>query len=322
MSKLLEIKNLKLVFNSYLGVVDVLNNISFSIENNSWLGLVGESGSGKTVTAFAIMKLLPESAKVKEGKIFYKNENILEKSEKEMNLIRGKEISMVFQEPQTALNPSMRIGENIIEMIRVHDKRISRKTAKKMAIDLLDKVKINSPLLRFKQYPHELSGGMQQRVCIALALSCNPSLLIADEFTTSLDVTIEKEILDLVLKMQVYMGMSVLFITHDLALIYNSCEYVVVIYAGQIVEKGKVDEVFKYPAHPYTKLLLDSIPTIADEKKRLASIEGSVPSLINPPRGCRFNPRCKCKIKGLCDTSFPDIYNINNNHQVWCHLFK
>ena len=318
---LLEVENLKVNFDSYLGEAEVLDNVSFNVKKNSWFGLAGESGCGKTVTAFSILKLLPESAKFKGGKILFKGDNILKKSERQMQKIRGKEISIVFQEPQEALNPSMRIGDHIVETLKIH-RRISSRDAKKYAIDMLDRVKISYPKSRFRQYPHELSGGMQQRVCIALALLSSPSLLIADEFTTSLDVTVEEEIIDLVLDLQKEINMSVLFITHDLALIYKSCDYVAIMYAGQIVEKGRTDEVFKNPAHPYTKALLDSVPTISKGRKRLKSISGFVPSLINPPKGCRFHTRCKHKILGICDKSFPKGIRLSDEHQIWCHLLK
>ena len=318
---LLKVENLKVNFDSYLGEAEVLDNVSFNIKKNSWFGLAGESGCGKSVTAFSILKLLPESAKVKNGKILFKGVNILKKGERQMQKVRGREISIVFQEPQEALNPSMRIGDHIVETLKIH-RRISSRDAKEYAIDMLGRVKISYPKARFRQYPHELSGGMQQRVCIALALLCSPSLLIADEFTTSLDVTVEEEIIDLVLDLQKEINMSVLFITHDLALIYKSCDYVTIMYAGQVVENGMVDKVFKSPSHPYTKALLDSIPTVTEDKKRLKSISGSVPSLINPPKGCRFHTRCKYKISGVCDKNFPKSTRLSDGHKVWCHLLK
>ena len=320
-NSLLTVKNLKLNFNSYLGVAEVLDGISFDVKENSWVGLAGESGCGKTVAAFTILRLLPESADIVNGEVIYKDRDILKLSKKEIQKIRGKEISIIFQDPQTSLNPSIRIGDCMIETLKA-SRRISNKEAKDVVISMLEKVKISYPKLRSNQYPHELSGGMQQRVCIALALLCNPNLLIADEFTTNLDVTIQEEILKLVLDLQKSISISILFITHDLALINKSCKYVIIMYAGQIVEKGKVSEVFKSPSHPYTKALLNSIPKIKGNKKRLESIKGFVPSLINPPKGCRFHTRCEHKIPNKCDKYFPNSFNLENEHQVWCHLYK
>jgi len=254
----------------------------------------------------------------------FKGKDILKKSKRELSALRGGEISIVFQEPQAALNPSKRIGVNIMETLALHQ-GIKGKEAKKIAIDILDSVQIPQPATRFTQFPNELSGGMQQRVCIAIALACQPSLLIADEFTTSLDVTTQQEILKLVMELQRKTTMSVLFITHDLALISECCDDVIIMYAGQIMEKGKVDHVFQNPSHPYTKLLLNAIPSIltkpGDEDQTLKSIDGFVPSLVNPPQGCRFHTRCKQKIAGKCDVVFPQETVIDELHQVCCHLF-
>ena len=226
----------------------------------------------------------------------------------------------MFQEPQSALNPSKRVGLNILESIALHQ-GIRGSEARKIAIDMLDRVKIPQAKMRFSQYPYELSGGMQQRVCIAIALACHPSLLIADEFTTGLDVTTQQEILKLVVELQRQLTMSILFITHDLALISECCDDVVIMYAGQIVEKGRVDHVFRDPSHPYTRLLLNAIPTIAKSDETLKSIDGVVPSLIKPPKGCRFHTRCKHMIPGKCDVVFPRETVRDDAHQVWCHLF-
>jgi peptide/nickel transport system ATP-binding protein len=319
-NSIINVKNLSVSFESYLGVAKVLDNINFSIDENKWVGLAGESGCGKSVTAFSLIKLLPEAAKIDSGEIIFEGEDILKVSRKELRNLRGGKISVVFQEPQAALNPSKKIGYNIIESLKIHQ-NIKNKEAKEIAIEMLRKVRIPEPEIRFSQYPHELSGGMQQRACIAIALACKPDLLIADEFTTSLDVTIQQEILKLVIELQKESSMSVLFITHDLALISESCDDVIIMYAGQIMEKGKVDKVFENPSHPYTKLLLDAIPTISSKKEKLKSIDGFVPSLINPPQGCRFHTRCINKIAGKCDVVFPKVYKIEEEHQVWCHLF-
>lgn len=318
---LLEVKNLTVNFSSYLGEAEVLDNISFSIGKNKWLGLAGESGCGKTVSAFSLLKLLPEAAAIKQGEILFKGEDILKKTRRELSHLRGGEISMVFQEPQAALNPSKKIGANLIETLTLHQ-GLRGKEAKQKAIDILDQVQIPQPAARFSQYPNELSGGMQQRVCIAIALACNPSLLIADEFTTSLDVTTQQEILKLVMKLQSRTTMSVLFITHDLALISDSCDDVAIMYAGQIVEKGKVENVFQAPAHPYTKLLLNAIPTITKKDEKLISIDGFVPTLVNPPGGCRFHTRCAHKIPGTCDITFPAETKVDAYHRVYCHLYN
>ena len=306
-------------FESYLGTARVIDRVSFDIPKNSWFGLAGESGCGKSVTAYTILKLLPKSAKTIGGQVLFKGRDLLKYSEKQIRGIRGREISIVFQEAQTALNPSMRIGDSIVETLRYRDK-VCRRKAKEVAVELLDKVRIPNPEIRFRQYPHELSGGMQQRVCIALALACNPSLLIADEFTTSLDVTIQEEILNLVIDLQKEFALSVLFITHDLALIAQFCDFVVIMYAGQIMEKGRVSSVLANPLHPYTQALLRAIPTLTNEERHLQSINGFVPSLIDPPAGCRFHSRCKHKIAGVCDVSFPSENEINKEHMVYCHL--
>ena len=318
--KLLEVKGLSVSFNSYLGTAEVLDGISYSLAKNSWLGMAGESGCGKTVSAFSLLRLLPEAAVIKGGEILFKGEDVLKKSRRQMRDLRGGEISVVFQEPQSALNPSKRVGLNILESIGLHQ-GIRGSEARKIAIDMLDRVKIPQAKMRFSQYPYELSGGMQQRVCIAIALACHPSLLIADEFTTGLDVTTQQEILKLVVELQRQLTMSILFITHDLALISECCDDVVIMYAGQIVEKGRVDHVFRDPSHPYTRLLLNAIPTIAKNDETLKSIDGVVPSLIKPPKGCRFHTRCRHMIPGKCDVAFPRETVRDDAHQVWCHLF-
>lgn len=317
--KLLEVKELSVAFNSYLGVAEVLDRVSYGVEKGQWLGIAGESGCGKTVSAFSVLRLLPESAVVRSGEILFKGENILEKSEREMRNLRGGEMSIVFQEPQSALNPSKRVGDNIVESVALHQ-GLRGKEAKKLAMEMLDLVKIPQPRVRFSQFPHELSGGMQQRVCIAIALACHPSLLIADEFTTSLDVTTQQEILRLVVDLQRQSTMAVLFITHDLALINECCDEVVIMYAGQIMEEGKVSRVFRNPSHPYTRLLLNAIPSISRKDEKLKSIDGFVPGLVDPPKGCRFHTRCKERIDGRCDVAFPRATVIDEGHRAWCHL--
>jgi oligopeptide transport system ATP-binding protein len=319
--KLLDVRGLSVSFNSYLGRADVLDNINFSLETDRWLGLAGESGCGKTVSAFSLLRLLPESAVVKSGEILFKGGDVLKKSKRELRDLRGGEISVVFQEPRSALNPSKRVGLNILESLALHQ-GIRGAEAQRRAIEILDRVKIPNPRARFSQYPHELSGGMQQRVCIAIALACHPSLLIADEFTTSLDVTTQQEILKLVVELQRQSTMSILFITHDLALISECCDDVIIMYAGQIMEKGSVERVFRNPSHPYTRLLLNAIPTISRNDEKLNSIDGVVPSLINPPKGCRFHTRCKQYVPGTCDARFPQETVVDESHRVWCHEYR
>jgi oligopeptide transport system ATP-binding protein len=320
-NKILQVKDLKLNFRSYLGLAEVLNNVSFSIEKNTWFGLAGESGCGKSVTAFSILKLLPDSAVVESGQILYKDEDILKKSERQMLRFRGQEISMVFQDPQTSLSPAMRIGDQLIETLEVHRKARGKANARKKALDMLSRVKINSPKLRFRQYPHELSGGMKQRIAIAIALLCQPNLLIADEFTTNLDVTIQDEIIKLVVDLQKEFNMAVLFITHDLALIHDSCKRMAIMYAGQIMEIGSVEAIFSSPSNPYTRGLLAAVPVITGSVEKLEGIKGFVPSLINPPAGCRFNTRCPDVIKGVCDRDVPNMAKLSDDHFVYCHLF-
>jgi len=320
-NQILQVKDLKLNFKSYLGLAEVINNVSFSVEANTWFGLAGESGCGKSVTAFSILKLLPDSAVIESGQILYKDQDILKKSERQMLRFRGQEISMVFQDPQTSLSPAMRIGDQLIETLEVHRKARGKADARDKALDMLSRVKINSPRLRFRQYPHELSGGMKQRIAIAIALLCQPNLLIADEFTTNLDVTIQDEIIKLVVELQKEFNMAVLFITHDLALIHESCSRMAIMYAGQIMEIGAVEAIFKSSLNPYTKGLLAAVPVITGKVEKLQGIGGFVPSLINPPSGCRFNTRCPHMIKGVCDRKVPDVVKIGPDHYVYCHLF-
>jgi oligopeptide/dipeptide ABC transporter ATP-binding protein len=318
---LISIKNLRLNFKNYLGVAHVIDDISLDINKNCWYGLAGESGCGKSVTAYTILRILPESAIIEGGEILFKGKDLLKKSEREMLKIRGSEISIVFQEPHSALNPSMTIGDHLLEALKLH-KKISRKSEREYILDMLEKVRFINPQYRLKQYPHELSGGMKQRICIAMALFANPSLLIADEFTTALDVTIQQEIINTVKELQKQLHISILFITHDLALIYNTCKYVAIMYAGEIVEKGEVEKVFRNPSHPYTQALLESVTIISTKSGKLNSLQGFVPSLIDPPSGCRFNTRCKYKIDNVCDKTFPEKTVVEEGHEVWCYLFN
>lgn len=289
---LLDVRNLKTYFYIEDSVITAVDLVSFVVQEGETLGIVGESGSGKSVTALSIMRLIPSPpAKIVDGKILFKGEDLLLKSEDEMRRIRGKEISMIFQEPMTSLNPVLTIGAQISEAIMLHE-GVSKKEALEKSEHLLHLCKVSLPKKRLRQYPHELSGGMRQRAMIAMALACNPSLLIADEPTTALDVTVQAQILDLILELQKRMGTAVLFITHDLGVINEVADNVAVMYCGRIVEYGPTKDVLRHPLHPYTKGLLASLPTIKGPRKPLKSIKGSVPSPQEILSGCRFAPRC------------------------------
>ena len=291
---LLEVKQLRTeFFSSKTSSVTAVNEISFSIGKGEILGLVGESGCGKSVTSLSIMGLLTAtSGKVTKGEVLFEGKDLLKISEKEMREIRGGEMSMIFQEPMSSLNPAMRIDKQMIEGIRLHTD-LSKEEARKRAAEILGQVGIPDPERVLKNYPHQLSGGMSQRVMIAMAMSCQPKLLIADEPTTALDVTIQAQILDLMKKIQEEKGMSILMITHDLGVVAEMCTRAIVMYAGEIVEEAPIDELFNAPQHPYTKGLIASVPKLGSGVKVLPSIPGSVPDLSSLPSGCRFAPRCK-----------------------------
>jgi oligopeptide/dipeptide ABC transporter ATP-binding protein len=316
---LLETENLNVFFRKRESSVQILSNVSFQIEQNEVFGLVGESGCGKSMTALSIMKLLPLGTFC-NGKIqFYPSHydrgvNLLSIEDTELTKIRGKEIGMIFQEPMTSLNPVYTIGSQIAEVLTMHE-GCSRKEARLRAVELLSLVKIHSPELRIRDYPHQLSGGMRQRVMIAMAVACNPSLLIADEPTTALDVTIQEEILNLIFEIKKERGMSVLFITHDLALISENADRVAIMYAGRIVEKALVQILFQRPAHPYTIGLLNSLPV--ERGVKLTPISGSVPSPGELPRGCKFSPRCQYRIEA-CTVDEPALRGIEKDHLARC----
>lgn len=317
MSDLLRIENLYVNFRTLWGVAKVINGINFTIKEGEIFGLVGETGCGKSVTASTILRLLPSNAEV-SGKVLFKGENLLEKSEEEMRKIRGKEISIIFQDPMTSLNPLFKIGEQMVDVITLHN-NLSKEEAEKRAKDLLEKVGLPDPERVLNSYPHELSGGMRQRVMIAMALSSNSSLLIADEPTTALDVTIQKQILKLILELKETYGFSVLFITHDLGVVAELCDRVGVMYAGNIVEIAPTEELFENPLHPYTQGLLSVVPD-PRYKKKLKPLRGSVPSLLNPPTGCRFHPRCDYA-GDLCKKEKPELIEYSPDHFVACHLY-
>jgi len=319
--KILEVKNLQTSFFTDEGEVKAVNGVDFSIEKGKTLGIVGESGSGKSITSLSILRLLQEPAgKVVGGEIIFKGENLLNMSKKEMMSIRGNNISMIFQEPMTSLNPTLTCGEQIAESIRIHQK-LNRKKAWVKAVEMLRLVGIPSPDKRAKQYPFELSGGMRQRVMIAISLSCNPELLIADEPTTALDVTIQAQILDLMKKLQEELGTSLMLITHDLGVVAEMCEKVAVMYCGRIVEYADVKTIFTNAKHPYTVGLLNSVPKHdQDYEGDLSVIKGSVPSPFNLPAGCAFAPRCP-HAREICHSKMPSLEATTNDEQVRCWMY-
>ena len=319
--KLLEIKDEKLSFFTPAGEVKALNGVSFSMNEGEVLGIVGESGSGKSVTAYSIMGLTAYPGKLIGGTIYFNGHQIEKMSEKEMRKIRGNEVSIIFQDPMTSLNPVYTIGNQITEVIRLHTGK-SKKEAYDRAKELLELVGINEPTKRLKQYPHELSGGMRQRVMIAIALACEPKLLIADEPTTALDVTIQAQILELMQELRQKLGMSIIMITHDLGVVASMCERIAVMYAGHIVEYGTADEIFYEPKHEYTKGLINSIPKLsAQERERLVPIEGQPVDLLNPPAGCPFAPRCANCMK-ICLREMPPKTELSDTHYSHCWLLQ
>lgn len=319
--KVLEVKDLKIDFAQEIGSVTVVNGISFDIYPGETLGLVGESGCGKSVTSLSIMGLLDTTpGKVYGGEINYKGENLAIKNDEFMSKIRGNEISMIFQEPMTSLNPVMTIGEQLDEVLYIHT-NLNKKQIKDKSIEMLEKVKIPRPDEVYKSYPHELSGGMRQRVMIAIALACEPKLLIADEPTTALDVTIQAQILELMGNLKEETETSILFITHDLGVVAQMCDRVMVMYAGELVEQGDVVTIFKTPKHPYTKGLLKSIPKLGESRGLLPSIKGQVPAPGTIETGCKFAPRCE-EAMDICKKSSPELLLFGKKHSCRCHLYE
>lgn len=318
---LLEIKNERLSFFTPAGEVKALNDVSFSMKQGEVLGIVGESGSGKSVTAYSIMGITAHPGRLIGGEIHFNGHRIDLLKEKEMRKIRGNEVSIIFQDPMTSLNPVYTIGNQICEVLILHT-HCSKKEARQKAVDLLTLVGINEPERRVKQYPHELSGGMRQRVMIAIALACEPKLLIADEPTTALDVTIQAQILELMMDLKKKLGMSIIMITHDLGIVSSMCEKIAVMYAGKIVEYGTIDDIFYNPCHEYTKGLLNSIPKLTEvEHEPLVPIEGIPVDMLNPPAGCPFAPRCKSCMK-ICLTTMPDYTYLSDDHYSACWLLQ
>ncbi len=315
--KILEVHNLKTVFKSRDYRVEAVRGVDFSVEKGDILGIVGESGSGKSVTMKSVLGILPENADISADKILFNNKNLIEIDAESYRKLRGKEMTMIFQDPLTALNPLLKIGKQLEEVILRHNK-ISKREAKKYAIEMLTKVGITAPEERLRQYPHEFSGGMRQRVLIAMALSCNPQLLIADEPTTALDVTIQAQILDLLKELQDEYKTSIVLITHDMGVVATICNKIAIMYGGMIMEKGTVDEIFYRPKHPYTKALLKAIPSLdLKEGERLQSIPGRPPSLINPKKCCPFAERCKIAQK-KCFEDIPTYKKHSDSHYSMC----
>lgn len=319
MNTLLSIENLYLNFKTDRGIVKVLDGITFSIKEGEVLGLVGETGCGKSVTAKCIIGLLPKNAQA-NGRIFYRGKDLSKLSYKSLEKLRGREIAMIFQDPMTSLNPAYTIGNQIGEMFRIHKIKEDR-SPEENAIDMLKSVKIPDVEERIKQYPHQQSGGMRQRAMIAMMLSCTPSLLIADEPTSSLDVTIQAQVLKLMKELKEKFSASILLITHDLGVVAEVADRVIVMYAGQIVEISGIYELFDNPVHPYTKGLLSTLPTGHKRGKKLEYIPGRVPDLINPPSGCRFHPRCSYATK-ICKENKPYLYEVRKGHYAACHIIE
>jgi len=316
--RILEIKDLFFSFDTYAGEVHAVRGVSLYVNKGETLAIVGESGCGKSVTIQNVMKLIPTPpGRLKGGKIYYCGEDITNYTQKQMQKLRGKEMSMIFQDPMTSLNPTMRIGRQIAEGILKHEK-ISRAEAKDRTIQMLGKVGISNPEKSYKRYPHQFSGGMRQRVMIAMALVCNPKILFADEPTTALDVTTQAQILELINQLKEELGTSVVIITHDLGVVARTAERIAVMYAGKVVETGIARDIFYNPKHPYTSGLLESMPS-GGSSKTLTSIPGIPPDLFAPPKGCSFAPRCKYCMK-ICQEIMPDLIEVENQHSVSCWL--
>ena len=317
---LLEVKDLRVTFFTPAGEVKAVDGVSYSLKEHQVMGIVGESGSGKSVEAYSIMGLLASPGKIVGGSVTFDGEDLLAYTPAQMREFRGNKASMIFQNPMTCLNPVYTIGDQLMEALLCHDKGISKKEARERAIEMLNLVGINNASKRVDQYPHEFSGGMRQRAMIAMALICHPKLLIADEPTTALDVTIQAQILDLMKSLQKKTGMAVVFITHNLGVVAEVCDSVTVMYAGSVMEQGSVDDIFYRPAHPYTKGLLRSMPNLDDEKgKKLIPIEGTPVDLLDPPKGCAFGPRCSSCMK-VCLTRKPPLLEVGDGHTSACWL--
>ena len=315
--KILRIKNLKTYFYTWAGIVRAVDGVDIDVNEGETLGLVGESGSGKSVTALSIINIVPSPGKIVEGKIIYKGENLLEKTENYLQKIRGKEISYIFQDPATSLNPVFNVADQLMEVIRRHQ-NVTKTEALEKAIELFRLVEIPDPEIKIWNYPHQLSGGMKQRMAVARALSCQPNLLLADEPTTNLDVTIQAQILQLMKSLKQKLGMSMVLITHDMGVVADVADRITVLYAGRVCETADTKTIFYKPKHPYTIALLTAVPSLALRRDKLAVIPGTIPNLIEPPSGCRFHPRCGYA-KSICTEKIPPLVEIEPEHFVACH---
>jgi len=322
MERILDVENLQVSFHTYAGEVKAVRGVDFHLDKGETLAIVGESGCGKTVTSKAIMRLLPEPMPAeikKDSKIIFEGKNILDMYEKELRKLRGSDISIIFQDPMSSLNPTMTVGKQIAESLIIH-RGMNKAEAMKEAIKMLDLVNIPNADKRAHQYPHEFSGGMRQRAMIAIALACNPKILIADEPTTALDVTIQAQIMDLIGDLQKKLGTAVMLITHDLGVVADTADRIQVMYAGQVIERGTVEEIFANPQHPYTWALLQSVPRLDTKNKdTLYALNGTPPDLVKPPVGCPFAARCEYCMQ-ICLEEMPEVTNIENDHQVLCWL--
>ena len=313
---ILEVDNLHTSFFTDAGEVCAVNGVSFNLEEGKTLGIVGESGSGKSVTAYSIMQILAETGRITEGEVRFRGEDITKWDKRQMQKFRGAKCSIIFQDPMTSLNPVYTVGNQLEEAILLHTDK-NRQEAKARAVEMLALVGVNEPESRVKQYPHELSGGMRQRVMIAMALACEPDILIADEPTTALDVTIQAQILELMQELQKKLGMAIIMVTHDLGVIASMCDEIIVMYGGRVCERGTADDIFYRPAHEYTKGLLRSIPKADNMNERLVPIGGTPINLLNMPKGCAFCPRCDAAMK-LCLTERPEELSISDTHLASC----
>ncbi|MGA2460517.1 MAG: ABC transporter ATP-binding protein [Candidatus Bathyarchaeia archaeon] len=317
--KLLELSSLRTYFFTEAGVVKALDGISLEVNRGQTIGLVGESGSGKSVTAQSVLRIVPRPGRIVDGSIRFEGEDLLSKSESDMRKLRGRKMAIVFQDPTTSLNPVYTVEKQLTDILRLH-KEISKESASKTALSLLERVGIQEPEKRLKAYPHELSGGMKQRIAIARALSCEPTLLFADEPTTNLDVTIQAQVLELLKQLQKELGMTMVMITHDMGIVADMTERVTVLYAGKVMEVADTTTLFRSPKHPYTEALLKAVPSVK-QTRVLEVIPGNIPNLIEPPIGCVFHPRCKY-VKDICTREEPLLEEVGAGHYVACHRWR
>ncbi len=319
MENILSVRNLTIEYLTDDGCVHAVTDVSLDIKKGQTLGLVGETGAGKTTTALGILQLVPDPpGKIQSGSVVYDGRDLLKMSEAEMRKVRGSKISMIFQDPMTSLNPVMTVGEQIAEVVLLHEK-MSAADATKRACEMMERVGISGE--RYNEYPHQFSGGMKQRIVIAMAIACDPTLILADEPTTALDVTIQAQVLELISNLRQTLGTAMLLITHDLGVVAEVCDDVAIMYAGEIVEVGTVQEIFENPLHPYTKGLFGSIPKLEGESERLVPIKGLMPDPMDLPSGCSFHPRCDFCV-AACDKEAPKLVTLKNGHKVRCHLIK